>query len=217
MTYKRFLHVLFVMLLFSNLALSQTPPKEKETIRKKRLNKVEFYHIGLGLEAGINHNFVIGPMVYAGIGSFRNFFNADAGVKLLWTNPAGSSTKERISHLQLPVFAALSLNLIRWKHGSAYLGAEFDYHLFLNAKHNLPGNGGKISDKELSHNYASTSVRLGVRLNRWDIQSFYEWDLSPSFNQKYVYESQNYNYDVLYNALFSRTRFGLKIAYIIPL
>ncbi len=216
MIHKERIYILVWMLFItSNIAIAQPTPKEQEALRKKRLNKVEFYHMGVGLETGISHNFVFGPVIYGGIGSFRNLINADIGLKLLWTNPAGSSSKERISHLHLPIFAHLSLNLLRWQNGSAYIGGEFDYHLYLNATHHLP-TGGSISDKDLSHSYASVGPRLGVRFNRWNIQVFYEWDLSPAFEQKYVYESSDYNYDALHDALFNRSRFGLSVSYVFP-
>ena len=217
MIHRKRLHILtFLLLIASNQTHGQSNEKEKEAVRRSRLDKVEFYHTGVGIEMGAIHNFVFGPLVYAGIGSYRNLINADIGLKLLWTNPVGSSSKERISHLNLPVFASVSLNLLRWQQGCTYLRGEFDYHLFLAARHHLPDDGGKYFDKDLSHGYASTSLRLGVRLRNWDIHAFYEWDLAPSFDQKYVYESPYYDYENLRNALFDRSRFGLSASYIIP-
>ena len=196
-------------------AVAQTP-QEKDALRQKRFSKIEYYHVGAGIEAGFNKNLLVGPKVYAGIGSYRNLLCVDAGLKLLWLNPAGSADKERVSMWQLPVFAAVSANLLRWQKNALYVGGELDYHLILSATHHLPVNNATVSDKDLGSKYASASLRLGLRMDRWDVSLFCERDLAPAFEQKYVYETPAYDYDALHDAIFERMRFGVSLSYTFP-
>ena len=68
MIHRKRLHILtFLLLIASNQTHGQSNEKEKEAVRRSRLDKVEFYHTGVGIEMGAIHNFVFGPLVYAGI------------------------------------------------------------------------------------------------------------------------------------------------------
>ena len=208
---------LTLLLLSSFFHVAAQMTQEKDALRQKRFKMIEFSHIGTGIETGFNQNFVVGVKGFAGIGSYRNFFSADVGLKLLWTNPISSSYKERITMWQMPVFIAVSTNLLRWQQYSIYLGGEIDYHLKVGAKHKLSANDALVNDRELGCSHTSASLRLGLRLNKLDIGLFYEYDLSPSFNQKHVYESPTYDYDALHDAIFERIRFGMSISYLFPL
>lgn len=213
---KRF-HIVVLFMFIALSPISSQTTKEKDELRQQRFSQIDYYHTGIGVDAAFNHNVIVGPKVYVGIGSFRNLINADLGIKLLWTNPFISSSKENITQRQLPIFLSVSCNVLRWKSGSAYFGAEMDYHLSLYANHQLPKKSGTISDNNLMHSHASASIRLGVYLGQWNIGAFYDYYLAPSYNQKYVYESPAYDYDALHDALFERTHLGISVAYILAL
>ncbi|MBO4906585.1 MAG: hypothetical protein J5486_06070 [Bacteroidaceae bacterium] len=208
------LYILFLLLISTLLPLSAQTASEKNQIRLQRFSKIDYYHYGFGLEAASSHNFTAGPKVFVGLGSYRNLITADAGLKLLFTNPFGSSTEERVSQVHLPIFATASLNFLRWQKGSAYIGAEADYHLSLGATHHTASTS--TSDNDLSCAHASASLRLGVRLSNWDIGLYYEYDLAPAFDQKHVYETAAYDYEALHDNIFDRTRFGISISRALP-
>ena len=212
--------LLTVLLLLAGVlsAMAQTPTDgQKSAVRQRRFGKIELRHLGVGLDAAANHNYYAGPKVYVGLGSHRNLLNVDAGFKYQFWNPVGSGGKERLSLQQLPVFASLKLNVARWTTGNLYLGGEADYCLAMSAKHHLPDGAGSASDKASGQDHAAVRGLLGLKLDRLDVGLFYEYDLAPAMNQKYVYESADYNYRQLYDALFERWRVGVAVSYHIPL
>ena len=211
LVYKRYFLGLFLML--SSTIMAQTQP-EKMTLRQLRFNNIEYYHVGVGIEAGINENFLVGPRACVGIGSYRNLFCADVGLKLLGENLFTSSNKECVSQWQLPLFVSASVNALRWHHSAVYLGGEFAYHLQIGATHQLPDGKTSYSDNELANNHTSVSIKVGTRLNNWDFCLFWQRDLAPAFNQKYVFESADYDYDTLHSTIFERMRFGICANYL---
>lgn len=213
--YKRHTIILLLLLISLLPGLAQIQ-QDQNAIRQQRFSMIEYYHFGVGIEAGMNKNLLLGPKVYVGIGSFRNLFNADIGLKLLWMNPFLPSKEESVSLLQLPLFISASVNFLRWQNGAAYFGGTMAYHLSLGASHHINDGNTTYSDSQLANNHASAEVKLGIRLNNWDISLFGQRDLAPAFNQKYVYETAGYDYNVLYNTIFERLRFGMSVNYIIP-
>lgn len=210
---KRYTFALFLLTVSLLPALAQTL-QEKDALRRQRFSKLEYYHVGAGIEAGMNKNFVTGPKVYAGIGSYRNLFSADVGLKLLWMTTFKSSQEESVSQRQIPFFVSASANLLRWHHSAVYLGGEFAYHLQIGVTHQLPDGKTSYSDNELANNHTSVSIKVGTRLNNWDFCLFWQRDLAPAFNQKYVYESADYDYDTLHSTIFERMRFGICANYL---
>lgn len=215
MAYKRYILGLFLMQssLFTVMAQTQ---QEKFTLRQLRFNSIEYYHVGVGIEAEGNENFLIGSKVCVGIGSYRNLFCADVGFKLLWENLLTPSNKECVSQRQLPLFFSASVNVLRWHHSAVYIGGEFAYHLQIGGTHQLSDGKTSYSDNQLANNHTSVSIKLGTRINNWDFCLFCQRDLAPAFNQKYVYESADYDYDALHNTIFERIRFGICANYLFP-
>ena len=198
------------------LPVTAQTPQEKDALRRQRFCKIDFYHVGAGVDLGVNKNLLLGPKIYGGVGSYRNWLCADVGLKLLRLNPTGSADKERVSVWQLPVFVTVSANVLRWQQNAVYVGAELDYHLKLGASHHLAEGDVTVSDDKLARNHASAGLRLGLRLNRWDVSLFCERDLAPAIDQKHVYESADYDYDALHDAIFERLRFGVTLSYLFP-
>ena len=205
---------LLLLLCLAVMPLAAQTDGEKQQLRNQRFCKVDYYHAGIGIDAASGHYLTAGPKIFVGLGSYRSLVTADAGMKLLYANPFGSSSEERVSQLQLPLFAAASVNVLRWHNSSIYIGAELDYHLHLGATHHIPSTS--VSDDNLASGHASAALRLGVRLNRWDLGIYYEYDLAPAYDQKYVYESAAYDYEALHDDLFARTRFGISISHLLP-
>ena len=86
---------------------------ETEMLRKKRIGKIEFYHVSVGAGLGINRNFSAAVQLSLGLGSFRNVFNADAGFRYQFYGPFPQKGKERVSIQQLPFFLSANVNFYR--------------------------------------------------------------------------------------------------------
>ena len=209
--------LLIVFYLFVALPAVAQSQQKIASLRQDRFKKVDYYHVGVGIETGLNENWYIGPRLFVGIGSYRNFLNADVGIGYQFYNLLGSSEKERMMLYQLPLFANMRLNVARWSSGCVYMGGEAVYSLAVRGLNAVPHADVAEVDNQLGRNHAMAASMLGVRLNHWDFSLQYVYDLSPAFNQKYVFESSNYDYDSLHASLFERGRFVLNISYLIPL
>ena len=203
-------------LLVASPAVAQNQQK-KASLRQERFKKVDYYHAGVGIEAGLNENWYVGPRLFVGIGSYRNFLNADVGIGYQFYNLLCSSEKERMMLYQLPLFANMRLNVVRWSSGCVYIGGEAMYSLAVRGLHVVPHADVAEADNQLGKNHAMAAGMLGIRFNHWDFSLRYVYDISPAFNQKYVFESSSYDYDNLHASLFERSRFVLNISYLIPL
>lgn len=208
--------LLIVFHILAMLPIMAQSQKEKTVLKQKRFKKVDYYHVGVGIESGINENWYIEPLIFGGIGSYRNLLNVDIGIGYQLINPLGSSEKERIVLHQLPVFASLHINLAHWPSGAVYIGGEGIYNLTVKGQHVVPNADLAETDNKLGHSHATAVGMLGVRLNQWDFSLRYAYDLAPGMNQKYVFESPSYDYDYLHASLFEHSRLALNISYLIP-
>lgn len=213
----RILRLLIIFQLITVLhVIAQTAP-EKTAKRMERLRKIDYMHLGMGVETGGNENWFVSPKVFYGIGSYRNILNADIGICYQLTNLLGSYSNERIMLQQLPVFANLHLNIMRWNKGSMYIGGEVAYYLAVKGDHHIPLSDITENENSLGKSHATAAGSLGVRLSHWDFGLYYVYDLSPSMNQKFVFESADYDYDYLCPSLFERSRFAFSVSYLLPL
>ena len=188
--------------------------QEKYALRHQRFSELEYYHVGAGIETSMNDNFVIGPKVYVGIGSYRNLFSADMGLKLLWMTTFRSSQEESVSQRQVPFFVSASANLLRWHNAAVFIGGELAYHLQLGATHQLADSKPSQSDNQLARSHVSASITVGTKIGNWNFFLFCQRDFAPAYDQKYVYETAGYDYDALHSIIFERIRFGLSVNYL---
>lgn len=197
--------VFYIIMLFCCLPLTGTAQSkfERDRILDRRLDKIEFYHFGVGMDAAMNRNYQICPKLFIGIGSNRNLFNADAGLKLSLSNVFGTRNGECIRHYSMPIFIAGSINAVRWKQKSLYMGAEMDCNVAL----------GSDRTPSIAKNHFSCQGKLGFRNKEWDFYVYYEYDLSPAIDQKYVYESPAYDYFKVHDSIFERWRIGISASY----
>lgn len=207
--------ILFLTLLLVSFNLVSQNEYDIDKIKKMRLNKIDFYHISLGINSSLNKNFSFGLNVGAGIGSHRNLINCDLGVGLVKVNPFYDKSNENISLTQMPLYLSSSINFLRWKTNSIYLGTEFAYVMALNSKHYNPVDAFSNKDLSLRKSHCAASVKIGAIVDIFNLFFFYEYDLAPSFNQKYIYESPDYDYVYLRDKIFERYRFGISLSYIL--
>ena len=210
-------HLIIILFIFLGTALSfAQSPHEIELIKKKRFNKIEFFHASFGVDFCANKGIYAGPKVSLGIGSFRNLVNADLGFKFKTGNPLFSDDSEHLVPQQLAMFASAQLNITAWKTNCLFVGCEIAYCLPTQTMHYLPSSSIIEYDRLAGCKHLSTQIGAGVRLDHWQIDLYYEYDLAPALNQKYVYESANYDYDHLRDILFERGRMGVSLIYLIP-
>lgn len=209
---RRLLLIIGVWAAYGHVCCAQTPEECRRAL-KKRLDKIDYYHVGVGLDIAANCNYQLAPKMYVGIGSERNLFNINLGLKAAIVNPARASRTEYIRYYALPLFAEASANVFRWKGGSAYIGGGVSYVAALGADHHV-GNGLTTHESyAIVNDRFSWHGSLGLRIRSWDVSGYYEYDLSPAFDQKYVYESFDYDYYELYNSIFERWRVGVSLVY----
>ena len=203
---------LLFLIFMSATLLSQTK-EEKERIKRQRLRTVDLYHISVGMDSHFNQNVFFSPKLSLGIGSFRNRLNVGAGVRYMVGGSVFFEEEESILLHQLPLFASVQFNFISWRAHCAYIGTEIAYHIPITASHHILSTSTVITDNNLGQAHCSGRIKVGARINRWEFGFFYEYDFAPMINQKYVYESSEYDYDILRSALFERSRYGFSISY----
>ena len=72
-----------------------------------------------------------------------------------------------------------------------------------------------LRDSKISKNHPSVCGKTGIRFGHWDMNVFFEYDMAPSINQQYVFESDKFDYDKVSNRLYERYHIGLSFSYLI--
>lgn len=178
-----------------------------------RLTRIDLYHVSIGIEGATNVNAMYGVRTSVGIGSRRHLMNADLGLGLRGWNYLFHSKDNYLRMFQMPFFISTNINPIRWANGCVYLGGEASMQFAL---HNstatlLPNHAGH--DISAINNYASVRGKVGVMLGQMKIAVFYERDLDPLCNQKYMYESGLYDFESMRSSLYEHSRLGLSLTY----
>ena len=206
---------LFVALItiFVYLHSSAQVQIDRDKTLDKRLDKIFFYHVGTGLELSGNHNYMLSPKVYIGVGSNRNLFNTDIGLKLAVYNPVKLADTDYLRYCYIPFFLSGNINAIRWKTNAVYIGSEIAYNVAIGSAHHSSEIRTENDEHSIAKNHVSWRGKLGYIHQKWDFSVYYEHDLSPAIDQKYIYESVDYKYDNLYDSIFERWRLGMSITY----
>ena len=206
--------ILYIFLFFSLLASSQTD-KEMQLLRQGRYQRVYSHHLGIGMESNMLENFRLSPRLFYSFCSYRSYFSIDAGVKYVYSHPMVPLTQERLACHYLAPLLSVKAHFWHWDKGCLYAGGEAAYHLALVGEHYIPGNDLPIRDRKIGKHHASVRAQFGVKMEHWELNVHYEYDLNPSWNQKYLFESAEYNYDLLRPSLYERHRVGITLAYLI--
>jgi len=206
----------FALTMLMSVASAQTMQDTCRVI-KNRLRYVDFINVNVGGEVAANINYEISPKVALGIGSFRNVVNGDVGLKIKFCNPLLINKNVGISYISLPIFISANINIYKWKFNSLFVGGEIDYNISLTSILKNRLSNETIVDKYLIQNHFSAAGKLGCKLNNILLYLFYEYDIEPAYNQKYIFESANYDYYVLKKSIFERWRFGVNLSYMFNL
>ena len=121
---------------------------------------------------------------------------------------------QHINFIQAPIYAAAKMNLFRTGGNSHfYIGGEGAYNLNFQSKI-YQSTGDYEKDVMLVNKYnLSASARIGICSTHGDFSIYYRHDLSPAYNQQYVYETYNGCYNEFMGSLNERFRIGISYTY----
>ena len=207
---------LILIALMLSIALSMVAETDKAVLqsRHKRYSSIHAHHIGVAIETDLLENARISPRLFYSYGSFRNLFTIDAGLKYIYSHPMCHVTDEKVTGHYLAPFAAIDFHFLHWEEGCMFAGGEVAYNCRVTGEHYLPASDLIVGDKNICNHHCSLRAKVGVRLEKWVFNVHYEYDLAPSYNQKYIYESAAYDFATLRPSLYERHRVGVSIAYL---
>lgn len=195
---KRILLVLIPALLFPTGAAARNPKQE-------RLRKIDWHSVKAGLEASWNQNYGCGVWASYGLGSFRNILWADAGLKIDYLTTPLAIGDDALQLWSMPLFVRANANLVRWDGGSYYIGLEGYLSIPVSA----------VDDIRVSRVHPSLRGYMGFLLGKASMDVYLEFDTVPQFDQKFIYETDTYDYNALRPYIFERARAGIRIGYTI--
>ena len=207
--------VILFLLSTSVLAFGQTDWEHLQ-IRQKRYRNIHLHHIGIGGDVTAYRNIHLSPRIYYGYGSYRNLFNVDVGVFYRFSCSLSPQNADRVLCQYVAPFVSTAINAYRWNTGSLYIGCEAAYNFAVAADYYSRSDKKLMQDIYLGRDFCSIKPKFGVRFDKWEININCEYDLAPSLNQKYIFESVRYDYEQVRTSLFERYRFGISAAYLIP-
>lgn len=188
--------------------------KEQAKVKAERIQKIGLYNIRLGGEvAGYRENYMASLRADFTFGSRFTIWGASAGIGYRTINPFVAINKEAVSVRHFPIYLSAELHPWRFETGYLYIGAEGILNLSLGGRHLVSNQRRWTSDSNLSKTCIVGRANLGVKFKNVGIYAFYEYDLQPSVNQKYIYETVGYGYKELKSMIFERCRVGVGVSY----
>lgn len=169
------------------------------------------FQLGIGVDAEMLNNIALGPRLEFKIGAGDDFFNFSLGAKALWWKPEWLNAEiQHINFIQVPIYAAAKMNLFRiGRKTRFYIGGEGAYNLNMDSKIYV-GSGDYEKDLSLVNKYnMSATARIGFCSKHGDFSIYYRHDLSPAYNQQYIYEMYNSCYNEFEKILNERFRIGV--------
>lgn len=196
MKIKRTIFAICAILMLCTAAHAAEPDKDPSA---EKMSRIGMFRIGVGCGVAGWNNINVTPGITFGLGSYRNVVNGELGLKYNATIPLKAGLQDLTNH-HLTLSAALLVNYWRWNRNCLYVGAEIDGNFNVG---NLPYS---------SHSAAVAGV-LGIKVQALDISLRYEYDIVPRYNQKYIYETEGYDYDAAHSTIFERMRAGVTLTY----
>ena len=205
----QYTYILFLVLCHPTIL--QASGLSDNPVKYQRLRKIGLMHVKLELSAGGMTNYFLRPMAYFGVGSKYTLFSADLGIGYKTTNPIIGKCDEGVGVSHFPVCVSANIHPYRFRSGYLYIGIEAAFNTPIGGKHVVFNK--RVRDLRLGTNYLSGRGHIGVKYNKVGAFVFAEYDFMPSFNQKYIFESTEYEYNNLKRRIFERYRFGVGFTY----
>ncbi len=197
--------------------------KKASKIETRRKNWSDRFQLGFGADAGAYVNFAYGGGLEFKIGASDDTFNFIVGGKYLkWGLFPSQKTDDDynsfVTFNQAYCYAVAKFNVasVGYK-GRFYVAGEAGYNFNFGSKYSgsMPSGGeyydyyhGVADDNLVNKNNPSVAGRVGFCWPYFDLGLFYRYDLSPVYNQRYVYEQYGY-YNQMESAMNNRFRVGV--------
>lgn len=176
-----------------------------------RLNKTSLHHLGIGMGMEMNRNNLINTELIYRYGNKRQTINSFCFIEFSRTFP--KNLDPCVSFWQYSMGCGISENIIKSYVGTLYLAESVSIDIPFSARyHDMEY---VYADKGLVKFHLSGKIRLGFALNNFDVSLFSEFDMMPTFNQKYIFETIGYDYYAIRSLINERFRLGVSIVYFI--
>lgn len=132
------------------------------------------------------------------VGSTRNLVNGVVGVGYCMTLPLQQLHTDRLGHF-IPISLGVNGNYYSWGVNCAYIGAEGTYNINVGTP--------------FYQSFFAVTGKLGACFKMLDISLSYTYDLAPRFNQKYIYENPQYDFNAIHASIYERMQVGVRVTY----
>lgn len=194
----RFRCLIIIMLLSAMTGVMRAEPSDLSSRASMRYRLIGLHNVGASFDVSGWNNIHWSARAEYKIGSTRNIVNGLVGVGYRMTLPLQQLRADRLGHF-VPISLGVNCNYYSWGVNSAYLGAEGAYNI----------NVGSSFYKS----FFAVTGRLGLCLKMFDISLNYTYDLGPQFNQKYIYENPQYDFNAIHASIYERMQMGVKVTY----
>ena len=213
--HKVVLSVLVLIMVFPSFAEAANEKSNTSNPMHERLSRIDWHNIKVGIESSFHIDYTYGAHIAFGLGSHRNTYGVDAGIKVISMNTPTTTTGEVLTVIQLPLYVRANCNVFRWDKGSLFGGGEVSLALPVSAMiHNLP-LGNVTYDTRLAKIYPSFRLSSGIHIDKYELSVFGTYATAPMFNQKYIFETAPYDYTAFRPFIFNRLLFGVQLEYTI--
>lgn len=184
-------------------------------LRRHRVNQINRYHLGAGVDLLLGKNTAIGSGIQFRIGHNGQLANVVLMADHSWNNRFTPSDIVSIEANSWSVGVGVRENLIHMRSITFYLMESVAYIFPYNATY--VGYGETIADNQLMKPYLSAFGRIGIVWKQFDVNLHLKASLQPEYAQMYIYESHIYDYYGLRDMIDSRISVGISVVYHIDL
>lgn len=208
---------ILVLIILSLQSLHAQSTVNVEELKNRRFKSIGLQHCGAGFESDANKNMHAALKLFYNIGSHKNLINTYAGCKYTFSTPFFINSRDAVYGQHIGAFAEVHLNIIRRQEWCTYIGTEIVYDFAIKSSYINRATGILIKDNSIAKDYSRIKGKIGIRFKHWDVSIHYGYNMSPFIDQKYVFESKEFDYDSVYALLYERHFVGFSLSYLIKL
>lgn len=172
----------------------------------------ERFQLGMGMEMDYNDMFSVGGRLRFKFGDYDDFFNLSLGLQYSYYVWLGDEMSLEAHQISLP--AVMKFNVCKLGYAGKcryYLAGGTGYNFNVSASYSDYLNGN-VKEKKMLRPYSWSLIgETGFAWRRWELGFYYRHDMQPLFNQRYIYEHEDY-YSVE-KGINNRYRFGFSLMF----
>lgn len=203
-------YISIILIFISTLSLGQSRTYTSKDVTK-RLNKAAIHHLGIGVGAEMNSSFGVNSDIIYRYGNRRQFLNYSGSI--MFGKSFRTEVLPDITTWQFSMDGGVLENILSTSVVSIYLSETVGFNIPFAT--NYYKYSETVRDNSITKNYISGRLSLGFTFNNWDISFYCKYDLAPIYNQRYIYETINYDYFALRQRINERFKLGLMFRYFI--